>query len=131
MTKCCIDFAGYNDNCIEIAENNYNNTALISLNMMTVQSRHVSVRNSEEFDSFFYLDECDNSSADWNVVSEPESDCQLYPVLLCNGVRNCDDCVDEDESFCLSTKPCTDGWLALNKVFFCTIPRKYLFFFLF
>ena len=64
--------------------------------------------NAPGITPFFFVDSCPAPTSS-DVIAEPPVDCLVYPTFLCNGVRNCDNCEDENESVCSATKPCTGG----------------------
>ena len=60
----------------------------------------VKVNVKREMDSFFsYTQSCPSGPT---LVEAPDTDCFINPLLMCNGIRNCDDCWDEVYENCLA-----------------------------
>lgn len=75
-------------------------------------------RRETILDSFLGFDrDCPSSEA----VVNSDIECLVNPALMCNGIRNCEDCSDEDTALCLDT-PCRDGTLASLLIIFLVLP---------
>ena len=61
-------------------------------------------------DSYFYFDQTCSTEG---IVLPRDVECLVHPVLMCNGIRNCDDCSDEVEENCRDS-PCEYGELKRN-----------------
>ena len=64
-------------------------------------------RTTSELDTYFYFDQTCSTEG---IVLPRDVECLVHPVLMCNGIRNCDDCSDEVEENCQES-PCEYGEL--------------------